>query len=134
MIIVDTTVLVESMLGDQPLSDRARHALMRDPHWAAPVHQPVEFLNALRALSLGKKVTESAVTIATQRFRAGEFEHFAVVGELELMDRIWELRHNLTPYDAAYVALAETLDVTLLTSDVKLATSSGPRCRFELIR
>lgn len=49
-----------------------------------------------------------------------------------LRQRIWELRHNLTPYGATYVALAEALGATsLLTVDEPLLTASGPRCRIE---
>lgn len=47
--------------------------------------------------------------------------------------RIWELRGNLTPYDAAYVALAETLDMPVVTCDRKAASSRGHRARFEVI-
>jgi predicted nucleic acid-binding protein len=50
-----------------------------------------------------------------------------------LLQRIWQLRDNVTAYDAAYVALAERLDATLVTSDSKLTAADGPRCRFELI-
>lgn len=50
-----------------------------------------------------------------------------------LLQRIWELRDNVTAYDAAYVALAERLDGALITCDAKLVGASGPRCRFELI-
>ena len=45
-------------------------------------------------------------------------------------DRIWELRHNLTSYDAWYVALAESLDMPLATLDNRLAGTEGPKCRF----
>jgi predicted nucleic acid-binding protein len=48
-----------------------------------------------------------------------------------LIQRCWELRHNLTPYDASYVALAEALDVLLVTADRKLARASGVRCEIE---
>lgn len=51
-----------------------------------------------------------------------------------LMPRIWELRHNLTPYDAAYVALAEALDAPLLTADARLANAPGLRCAVEVMR
>jgi predicted nucleic acid-binding protein len=47
--------------------------------------------------------------------------------------RIWALRHNLTAYAAAYVALAETLEVTLVTCDVRLAASVGHRAIIELV-
>ena len=50
-----------------------------------------------------------------------------------LLPRIWELRHNLTAYDAVYVALAEALDAPLLTRDRRLAAAAGPRARIELI-
>jgi predicted nucleic acid-binding protein len=49
-----------------------------------------------------------------------------------LLERAWALRHNLTPYDAAYVALAEALGAPLLTADRRLARASGPRCAVEL--
>ncbi len=51
-----------------------------------------------------------------------------------LLARCWELRDNLTIYDASYVALAEALDVTLLTGDGRLARAPGPRCRVETLR
>ena len=50
-----------------------------------------------------------------------------------LLPRIWDLRDNLTAYDAAYVALAEALDATLLTHDRKLATAGGHQARIELL-
>ena len=50
-----------------------------------------------------------------------------------LMSRIWELRDNHTPYDAAYVALAEALEALLLTADRRLAQAPGTRCEIELI-
>jgi predicted nucleic acid-binding protein len=50
-----------------------------------------------------------------------------------LLPRIWDLRSNLTAYDAAYVALAEALDAPLLTRDRRLATAAGHRARIELV-
>ena len=50
-----------------------------------------------------------------------------------LMPRIWELRDNLTVYDAAYVALAEALSAPLLTADRKLTQATGTRCEFALV-
>ena len=52
---------------------------------------------------------------------------------LPLLPRIWELRHNLTAYDAAYVALAEALRAPLVTRDSKLAASSGHGAVIELV-
>jgi predicted nucleic acid-binding protein len=50
-----------------------------------------------------------------------------------LVRRVWELRNNLTAYDACYVALAEALGCTLLTADVKLSRAPGTRCPIDLI-
>ena len=52
---------------------------------------------------------------------------------LPLLLRIWELRRNLSAYDAAYVALAEALDAPLVTRDRRLAASSGHRARIEFV-
>jgi predicted nucleic acid-binding protein len=51
-----------------------------------------------------------------------------------LLARCWELRENLTVYDAAYVALAELLDLALLTADARLANAPGLRCKIDLLR
>ena len=50
-----------------------------------------------------------------------------------LMPRIWELRHHVTPYDAAYVALAERLGATLLTRDARLGRTQGLRCDVRIV-
>lgn len=50
-----------------------------------------------------------------------------------LLPRVWELRHNVTPYDAAYVALAEALGAVLVTADGRLARAAGPQCSIELL-
>ncbi len=50
-----------------------------------------------------------------------------------LLERMWELRDNVTPYDAAYIALAERLDAALVTCDARLASANGPTCTFDLI-
>lgn len=62
-----------------------------------------------------------------RRLRIRRFEHEA------MLPRIWELRHNLTVADAAYVALSEHLDVPLLTSDRRMTNAPGTNCEFELI-
>jgi len=50
-----------------------------------------------------------------------------------LLERCWELRANLTTYDAAYVALAELIDAPLVTLDSRLADAPGPRCTIEVL-
>jgi predicted nucleic acid-binding protein len=55
------------------------------------------------------------------------------IGHRVLLERVWELRHTITPYDAAYVALAETIGTVLITADRRLATTPGPRCTIEVL-
>lgn len=50
-----------------------------------------------------------------------------------LVPRVWELRQNLSVYDAWYVALAEALDTTLVTTDGRLARSPSVTCDVDLI-
>jgi predicted nucleic acid-binding protein len=59
--------------------------------------------------------------------RVHRYPHYA------LLPRIWELRNNLTAYDAAYVALAEALNAPLLTRDRRLAAAAGHRAKIELV-
>jgi predicted nucleic acid-binding protein len=55
------------------------------------------------------------------------------VSHYQLLPRAWELRDNLTPYDAAYVALAEALESVLLTADRRLTQAPGITCQLELM-
>lgn len=81
--------------------------------------------------------------LATRRIDAGRAE--GAVRRLDrvavyryphgpLLPRIWELRHNLSAYDAAYVALAEALDTRVLTYDARLAAAPGVEGRVELLQ
>ncbi|HEY9556908.1 MAG TPA: type II toxin-antitoxin system VapC family toxin [Acidimicrobiales bacterium] len=51
-----------------------------------------------------------------------------------LLGRVWDLRHNLTAYDATYVAVAEALDAPLVTADGRLAGAAGPTCTVVVVR
>lgn len=56
------------------------------------------------------------------------------VGGSGLLIRMWELRENLSAYDATYVALAEALEIPLVTADGRLARAPGPRCTITVVR
>ena len=56
------------------------------------------------------------------------------MGAVGLLGRIWELRDNLTAYDATYVALAEAIEAPLVTMDRRLARAPGPRCTVTVVR
>jgi len=96
--------------GPQDLVDR----LKSEDQWNAPHLIDVEFLNALRWLVFTGLVTDERAAYARADFADLTIERFP---HEPFADRIWELRHNLTAYDAAYVALSEELEVPLITCD-----------------
>lgn len=107
--------LVDRLAGDSDL-----HA----PHLI-----DIEILHALRRLAAGSQLSEDRATDALRDF--GELT-FVRYPHQPLAGRIWELRHNLTAYDAAFVALAEALGASLITCDSRLAGAPGHSARIEL--
>lgn len=133
MIVVDTSVLIDLYLGAPGrTSATARRVVGADSEWYAPSHQPVELLSSLRGLVLGRKVAPTDAEAARKLHALQAITHVEVGGPVA--DRVWELRHNLTAYDAAYVAVAEVLDCALVTGDVRLAAAPGLRCEVRVVR
>lgn len=130
MIVVDASVVVNMLLDDGDDGRRSRERLAAEASQHAPGLLDVEVVSALRR-SLGRGLStehvagEAVADLADLRIQ--RYPHRA------LLPRIWELRHNLTPYDAAYVALAEVLGAPLVTADAKLAGASGLRCNVEVL-
>jgi predicted nucleic acid-binding protein len=87
-------------------------------------------LSALRSLTLRGEISEMRGRRAIDRLRRLPVTPFPIE---PLMDRIWELRSSVSVYDAWYVALAERLSVTLVTTDRRLASANGSRCEIEVI-
>ncbi|MER5639286.1 type II toxin-antitoxin system VapC family toxin [Kitasatospora sp. NPDC002227] len=127
MIVVDASALVLSLADRGPRGDAARAALAADPAWAAPEHLLIEVMQSLRGRYLAKENTAEEVAAIAARLPVLAF-HKVALGPL--LDRVWELKDNLTPDDAAYVAVAESLDAPLVTADLRLMRASGPRCEI----
>ena len=125
MIVVDASVVVSALGDDGPDGARARKRLKGET-LVAPELIDIEVVSAWRRL-LPDESRGAQALIDFRRLRIARAPH------MPLLDRCWELKGNLTPYDAAYVALAERLAVNLLTGDRKLANATGPRCQIELI-
>lgn len=130
MIVVDAALLVDALTDDGPVGDAAQAALAADPHWAAPEHLRVEVTSAVRGRWLAGKLTgeraDAAVRILNQlAVRYAPWD--------ELAERVWELRRNVTPYDAAYLALAEARGCPLVTTDAKLRDCPGRRCDVHVV-
>ena len=128
MLVVDTSAVIAALAG-RPPHDEVVDRLAGDGDLAAPHLVDVEFLHALRRLVLGRQLGEDRAADARDDFAAlviARYEHTLVA------DRVWELRHGLTAYDATFVALAELLGVPLVTCDARLADAPGNRAVTEL--
>jgi predicted nucleic acid-binding protein len=84
---------------------------------------------------LGRYVLRSAITNERASQALDDFTDWQIVRyeHAVLLPRIWELRHNLTAYDAAYVALAEACEAPLVTCDERIGNSHGHRASVEVI-
>ena len=128
MIVVDSSALVDSLVGRPPsLTLLTRLAADRDLH--APHLVDMEVLNALRALVQIGELSDSRAADARTDFARLTITRYPHQG---LADRMWELRHNLTAYDAAFVVLSETLDAPLITTDRRLAEAPGHHAQVEV--
>lgn len=130
MIVVDASTLVEALLRVDERGERCRATLEVRRQIVVPHHFRIEVANAIRGQFLGGLITEAKGRTALQEL--ARFKARIPRKPAQQFDRIWELRHNLTAYDAAYVALAEALDAPLLTTDARLARTSGHEARIEL--
>ncbi len=101
--------------------------MLGDHELAAPHLMPVETANILRRASLAGDITADSAALAHGDLLDLRVDLWPYA---PLTERCWELRDNVTIYDAAYVALAEQLQAPLATLDRRLTDSPGPRCRF----
>lgn len=129
MIVVDASVLA-NVLADDGVDGRVARAALRGEEVAAPDLVDVETVSVLRKRWLAQDLT-------ARRFKSAvdDLADLALIRHptLPLMRRAFELRSNVTPYDAAYIGLAEALDCALLTGDARLAGAPGPRCLVRLL-
>lgn len=125
MRIVDAGVVVELLVGELGPD------VLGEEELAAPHLLDSEVMHVLRGLVRRGVLDEAQGATAVAGFLELALTRFPAEG---LRARMWELRHNVSGYDATYVALAEVLEATaLLTTDARLANAPGPRCRIELL-
>ncbi len=130
MIVLDASAVLEVLLRTPAAASVEERMFRPGETLHAPHLLDVEVAQVLRRY-------ESVRQIAPERGR----EALADLSDLDLhryphdvlLPRVWELRHNLTAYDAVYVALAEALDARLLTRDQRLAGAAGHRARIDLV-
>jgi predicted nucleic acid-binding protein len=125
-VVVDSSVVVAA-LTDLGAAGEWAESVLLEGALSAPALLPVEAANVLRRAVLADELPEALAREAHADLLDLRIVLFPYV---PFGPRVWELRANLTAYDAWYVALAEGLDVPLATLDLRLARAPGPRCRF----
>jgi len=125
MIVVDASVLYEAHLGSEAASDR-----LSEERLFAPELVDAELMSSLRKSIRRRIITERRADQALEDYAETYIVRFPM---RPFMRRAWELRDNVTPYDAMYVALAEWFDIPLVTTDAKLAGASGIKARVEVV-
>jgi predicted nucleic acid-binding protein len=129
VIVVDASVLAVALGDDGTDGAKARQRLRGEMVTAPELIDP-EVLSVLRrGMASGSMTAQRGVQAMTDLIDLP----FRRAPHRPLIRRCWELRHNVTSYDACYVALAEILNVTLLTADGQLANAPGLRCAVELL-
>ena len=129
MIVVDASAVVELLLASPTGARVGERILNPDETVCAPHLLDLEVAQVLRRYSLSGDLESSRASEALQDFLDLPIERYP---HNLFLYRIWQMRHNVTAYDAAYIALAETVDAVLITTDARLAAASGHDARVEV--
>ncbi len=125
MIVVDASAALSALLNDGP----ARKALATE-QLHAPHLIDSEVANVLRRQVATQHINAEAGWAALDAFRHLGMNRYPIFA---LLDRVWELRDNLSVHDASYVAVAELLECSVLTADARLARAPGIRCPITVV-
>lgn len=127
MIVVDASVLAVALGDDGADGRRARSRLAEDA-LAAPELIDLEVVSVWRRHVGAKLMTARRAAAALSDLEVLPLQR---VSHRLMLARIWQLRRNVSPYDAAYVALAEAFDAVLVTADARLSRAPGIKCTVE---
>jgi predicted nucleic acid-binding protein len=128
VIVLDTSAMVELLVGRDATAEEIR-SLAVGQRLAAPHAIDLECASTLRGLVNGRKLPADEAERALELLAKMNVKRY---GHAALLPRIWQLRNNMWPYDAAYVALAESLSAPVVTIDAKIEKVPGIRC--EVVR
>jgi len=131
VIVVDASVLANALADEEENGESARRELRAAGEVAAPDLVDIETVSVLRKRWLRRTLTEQRFSTAISHLQQLGFER---VPTLRLVPRAFELRANVSAYDACYIALAEHLDCELVTADGRLASATGPLCPIRVLR
>ena len=129
MLVVDASCLYEVVTGT-PKAEGIRQRLSSDADHAAPHVVDVEVLSVVRRDLLLRRLDPTAADQAIEDLRDWPGQR---LGHRSLLERAWALRQNVRGWDAVYVALAEALHASLITTDERLGRVSGLLCAVEVL-
>ncbi|HEY2577667.1 MAG TPA: type II toxin-antitoxin system VapC family toxin [Streptosporangiaceae bacterium] len=129
MTLVIDASLVVSALVDAGDTGRWAESLLASDHLSAPHLMPVEVTNILRRAAAKGEITQDIASMAHADLLDLRVELYPYA---PFAPRVWELRGNVTSYDAWYIAVAESLGSSVATLDRRMASAPGPRCSFEV--
>lgn len=129
MIVLDASAALSVALNKPSATEIADRVQAPDEWVLAPALIDLEFLQVLRRLMAFGEISAAAAAEALGIFRDLPVE---TVDHRPLIDRVWSLKGHVSAYDAAYLALAEAVDATLITCDRKLANAHGHTARVEV--
>lgn len=121
--------MATALADDGPHGDRCRRRL-RQEELGAPELLDLEVISVYRRLLARGGIDLRRASLAIHDLMDLPLQRFP---HRWFLPRCWDLRENLTVYDAAYVALAEALDTVLVTADARLSRAPGLRCRVEVM-
>ncbi len=123
---IDASAAVLGLLNDGEARRMLQAEAVVCPHLADP-----EVVHALRSQVLRGDLGAPDAERAIRVWQRLGLERVGISG---LLDRVWDLRGNLSAYDATYIALAEALEIPLVTADRRLARAPGPVCTITVVR
>lgn len=122
MIVVDAVAWVRALVDSGPSGDASREVLRDDPDWAAPAHAPIEVLRTIRRFEQAELISSAQADAYAEEVRHAEVRYAGP--DPWLLSAVWERRHNVSPYDAPYIAVAQRYGVSMVTFDERLARTS----------
>lgn len=122
--------MIASALADDDVDGDLARSRLHGERLVAPELLDLEVVSVIRKALIAGQLDERRAALALADLADLDAER---VSHRSLLMRIWDLRQKVTPYDAAYVAVAEAIGATLVTTDRRLSRATGPRCEIEFL-
>lgn len=129
MLVLDASVVIELLISDDVKKIARLENRLTNEVLVAPDHTWIEVASVIARLNRVGRLSDADATQIIFHFQR---LNIRPIGTSGLISQLWDMRQNVRPYDAAYVAVAEALNSPLVTCDKKLSNATGTSCTFEL--